>query len=175
MFNRRNAIAADTFRPKAFSSSLLRLVMVNTVPFVAGILLARSAYHYFITIPPGDAGFRGFVTGLCIVLALALGAIVVFMFNQYSGATIQVEAGRLVIKDSSAMVSSDWSDVSMGEARRSLGIRHITINVAGRQRIVDEFFYPNFDEICDSIKERVKAFDKAVRRSMVVNDWIKAG
>lgn len=173
--SQRNASPRADFSPRSWGSSKGRIVILSMLPLAAAGRLLYQAYYYFHTIPPGDRSFRGFVTGGCIVMALAIGASIVQIVARHYGSRIQIEAGRLIIRDGNALVSSDWGDVQLAPEYRRLGIRQVTVCVAGRPRVVDELFYPNFDEICASMRERVQAFDKAMRRSMVQNDWIKVG
>lgn len=165
----------ESFKEKAFHSSATRTLLVIALPLLAAAALTQQALHYFHEIPLGDGSFRGFVVGGCAVLAAGLGFVCVSIYHSFHGQVIRVESGRLVVRHANALVSSDWGDVTISETRSRLGVRQIVVGVAGRPRVVDDFFFPNFDEIRDSLHERVRTFDRAVRRSMVANDWVKAG
>jgi len=165
----------ESFKEKAFHSSVARMLLVIALPLLAAAALTQQALHYFDEIPIGDGSFRTVVVGVCALLAAGLGFVSMSIFHSFNGQTIRIESGRLVVRDSHALVSSDWGDVTISETRSRLGVRQIVVGVAGRPRVVDDFFFPNFDEIRDSLQERVRTFDRAVRRSLVASDWVQAG
>ncbi|MBM3463818.1 MAG: hypothetical protein FJX76_17115 [Armatimonadetes bacterium] len=166
--------SGNGFKSRSFSSSRRRLGLVAALPAVAALAMFQQAAHYYHTIPAGDASFRMLVFAPCVFLAMGLAIAAWYIFSSHFGSTIQVDNARLVIRDANAMVSSDWSDVSISTARVRLGVRQMVVCVAGRPRVVDELFYPNFDEICQALGERLKTFDRAVRRTMVADDWVRA-
>lgn len=158
---------------RTFYSSGVRLGAVNLFPLALALFMFYSALHYFHVIPPADGGFRLLVVGWCILLHGSLLGVIIAMVRLHRGRRIIVEPSRLTILEADAMVSSDWSDVSVGEIERRLGIRHAALCLAGRVRVVDELLYPDFDDICAAVQERMTTFERAARATMVDGGWFR--
>lgn len=169
MQSRRSVQMRNEFRPRSFRSSLGRIGMVAAGPFVAAFLLFVQAAQYFQTIPAGDMSFRLAVFGLCAALGVGLLVLAAAILVANRDRIIHVESRRLVIRESSAMVSADWGGVTMSPPQRRLGVRHAVVCVNGRTRTVDDLFFPHFDELCSTIAERVRTFDRSAHQTVSID------
>lgn len=151
------------FVGRTYSASLSRVLALFVMTLALAGMVATMAWHSIRDIPPGDGVFRIVAFGWCGLLNLSLLVVAYQLFDASFRRTIHMEAGRLVIRDSNALVASHWGEVTMGQPRRRFGVRYVEILVAGRPRRLDDLFFPQFDEICAQVAERIQLHDATAR------------
>ncbi|MBM3464125.1 MAG: hypothetical protein FJX76_18675 [Armatimonadetes bacterium] len=148
------------FQSRRYRPSLARVSSVALLPLVLVAALSVAAWHFWNIVPPGDPMMRWTAVLPCVAMALVMFGFAVAVFATRA-LTVEVEAARVSVRSHQGWFSSGWDGVALGQVRSRMGVRELSVSVAGRSAVVVSLFFPDFDELRATLSERLDAFQQA--------------